>query len=74
MGKYGKYVKTENIRSARKNKHILIADIIAKMGLTSRVSYYNIENGIVEPRISQMIILSEILEEPVHHLFNLENR
>ena len=71
MGKYGKYVKTENIRGARKNKHILIADIIEKMGLTSRVSYYNIENGIVEPRISQMIILSEILGEPITKLFNI---
>ena len=71
MGKYGKYVKTENIKKARKDKHILINDIIKEMGLTSRVSYYNIENGIVEPRISQMIMLSEILKEPVHDLFNI---
>jgi DNA-binding XRE family transcriptional regulator len=44
------------------------------MGLASRVSYYNLESGIVEPRISQMIILSEILDKPVSHLFNLENK
>lgn len=73
MNKYSKYVKTENIREARKAKHVLIADIIKEMGLASRVSYYNLENGIVEPRISQMIILSEILGKPVSHLFNLEN-
>lgn len=73
MNKYSKYVKTENIREARKAKHILIADIIKEMGLASRVSYYNIENGIVEPRISQMIVLSKMLEEPITKLFNLEN-
>lgn len=71
MNRYSKYVKTENIREARKAKHILIADIIKEMGLASRVSYYNIENGIVEPRISQMIILSKILEEPITKLFNI---
>lgn len=71
MAKYSEYVKTENIKKARKEKHISVNEIICKMGLASRVSYYNVENGVVEPRISQMILLSKILEKPVSHLFNI---
>lgn len=71
MAKYSEYVKTENIKRARKEKHIQVNEIIKKMGLASRVSYYNLESGIVEPRISQMIILSEILDKPMSYLFNI---
>lgn len=71
MSRYSEYVKTENIRNARKGKGITVEEITSKMGLASRVSYYNLETGIVEPRISQMVTLSKILEEPVSNFFAL---
>ena len=71
MNKYSQYVKTEEIKEARKSKGITVSDIIDKMGLSSRVSYYNIENGVVEPRISQMIMISQLLGEPIDYFFNI---
>lgn len=71
MNKYSEYVKTENIRNARKSKNLKVMDLAEKLGLSSRVSYYNIENGIVEPKISQIVIISEALGEPVENLFNI---
>lgn len=71
MAKYSEYVKTENLKKARKNKGITVNELINRMGLASRVSYYNIENGIVEPKISQMILISQILNEPMKNFFAL---
>lgn len=71
MAKYSEYVKTENLKKARKDKGITVNELISRMGLASRVSYYNIENGIVEPKISQMILISQILNEPMKNFFAL---
>lgn len=71
MNKFSKYVKTEDIREIRKAKGITVNEIVKRMGFSSRVSYYNIESGYVEPKISQMVMLSEILDEPIERIFNL---
>lgn len=71
MNRYSIYVYTDNIREARKNKGLTVEEIMDKMGFLSRASYYNLENGIVEPRISQMITLSQILGGPVKKFFNV---
>ena len=72
LGKYSKYVKRENIRNTRKEKHISVKDLTKELGLSSTVSYYNIENGMVEPKISQMVTISKLLDEPVKNFFMLE--
>lgn len=71
MAKYSKYTNTENIREARRKKNVTVNTLRDVLGYTSRVSYYNLENGKVEPKISQMIILSEVLDEPINHFFAL---
>lgn len=71
MNKYSKYVNTSNIRKTRTEKGITVAEIAKRMDLTCRSSYYNLENGYVEPRISQMLALSEILGMPISYLFNI---
>lgn len=71
MAKFSEYVKTENIRNARINKGLTVGDISRRMGFSSRVSYYNIENGVVEPKVSQIVTLSNILDGPVQEFFNI---
>lgn len=71
MSRYSIYVYTDNIREARKSKGLTVGEIMDKMGFLSRASYYNLENGVVEPRISQMITLSQILGGPVKNFFNV---
>ena len=71
MNRYSIYVKTENIKQTRKDKKITVDELIDRLGFASRVSYYNLENGVVEPRISQMVTLSQILGGPVKKFFNV---
>lgn len=71
MNKYSMYVKTEKIKNERKKKKKTIKDMSVNLGFKSPISYYNLEVGIVEPKISQMINLSKILGKPVNYFFNL---
>ncbi len=71
MNKYSMYVKTEKIKNERKKKKKTIKDMSVNLGFKSPISYYNLEVGIVEPKISQMINLSKILGKPVSYFFNL---
>ena len=71
MNKYSMYVKTEKIKNERKKKKKTIKEMSVKLGFKSPISYYNLEVGIVEPKISQMINLSKILGKPVSYFFNL---
>lgn len=72
MNKYSMYVKTEKIRNERVRKNKTIKDMSIELGLKSPVSYYNLEVGIVEPKISQMIKVSRILGKSVAYFFNLQ--
>lgn len=71
MNKYSKYVKTEELKKARIKKKKDYKDMSDELGLKSPISYYNLEVGIVEPKISQMIKVSKILGKPVKNFFNL---
>ena len=72
MNRYSIYVNTEELRKVRNKKQKSCKDMAWAMGLKSSVSYYNIEVGIVEPKISQMIKISEILKKPVGKFFNFK--
>lgn len=72
MNKYSKYVNTEELRKTRTKKGKTCGDMSKEMGMKSPVSYYNIEAGIVEPKISQMIKISEILKRPAQKFFNFK--
>lgn len=72
MNKYAIYVNTEELKKARIKNKKNYGDMAIAMGLKSPISYYNIEVGIVEPKISQMIKVAEILKKPVQKFFNFK--
>lgn len=72
MNKYSIYVNTEELKRARVKSKKTYENMAQEMGMKSPISYYNIEVGIVEPKISQMIKISEILRKPIGKIFNLK--
>ena len=70
--KYSMYVNTDELKKARNKKKKTYEDMAREMGMKSPISYYNIEVGIVEPKISQMIKISQILNKPIGKIFNLK--
>lgn len=69
IGKYSEYVQTEEMKKTRLSKKLSCRDMAKLMGVKSQATYFNIENGIVEPKISQMIKISSILKKPVSNFF-----
>lgn len=72
MNKYAIYVNTCELKKARNRAKKNYEDMAIEMGMKSPISYYNIEVGIVEPKISQMIKVSQILKKPVQKFFNFK--
>lgn len=72
MNKYSMYVNTEELKKARNKCKKNYKDMAIEMDMKSPISYYNIEVGIVEPKISQMIKISQILNKPIGKIFNLK--
>lgn len=72
MNRYSLYVNTEELKKARNKKQKTYEGMAQEMGLKSPISYYNIEVGNVEPKISQMIKISQILNKPIGKIFNLK--
>ncbi len=72
MNKFSRYVNTEELKRCRQKKKLNYKNMAEKLGFKSEISYYNIEVGIVEPKITQMISISEILEKPIQKFFNLK--
>lgn len=72
LNKYAMYVNTEELKRSRYKYKKNYEDMSTEMGMKSPISYYNIEVGIVEPKISQMIKISEILKRPVSKFFNFK--
>lgn len=66
------YVNTEELRKARSKCGKSCDDMAELMGFKSPISYYNIEVGIVEPKITQMIRIASILGKSVAKFFNLK--
>ena len=57
--RYSKYVNTEALKKARKIKGFSHRDMSKLMNLKSPASYYNIENGLVEAKISHINAISD---------------
>lgn len=72
MNKYSQYVYTEELKRERKNKGLSIIDMAKLLGFKSKVTYYNIENGISEPKISNINNISRILGKSPSKFFNLK--
>lgn len=72
MNKYGQYVYTEELKRERKNKGLSIVDMAKLLGFKSKVTYYNIENGISEPKISNINNISRILGKSPKNFFNFK--
>lgn len=72
MGKFSDFVFTENLRRERYIKKISLFEMAQKLGKKSPSSYMNIENGLVEPRLSDMLKVSEILNGSIENFFNLK--
>lgn len=72
MNRYAEYVNTDELKKTRLKKKKTCEVMSKELGLKSPVSYYNIEVGIVEPKISQMVKISDILGRPVQKFFNFK--
>lgn len=72
MNKYSKYVNTKELKKERKSKGLSIVDMAKLMGFNSKVTYYNIEVGITEPKISHINKISEILGKAPKNFFNFK--
>lgn len=72
MNKFSKYVNTKELRKTRLKRKLNYKDMAEMLGFKSEISYYNLEVGIVEPKITQMVKISDILSKPVQSLFNLK--
>lgn len=72
MQRYSQYVNTEELKKERKNKGLSIVDMAKLMGFNSKVTYYNIEIGVTEPKISHINKISEILGKAPRNFFNFK--
>lgn len=72
MAKYSIYVNTETLRRERYAKNITMNEMAKLLGKKSLSSYSNIENGIVEPKISEIIKISNILNNSPNIFFNFD--
>ena len=72
MGKYSIYVNTELLRHERFIKKISMAKMAEMLGKKSESSYSNIENGIVEPKISDINKIAEFFGKPANIFFNIK--
>ncbi len=71
MSKYSQYVFTKRLKQARREKRITLSQMSHLLMKRSHVTYSNIEHGEVEPRITIMNKISEILGKPVHYFFDI---
>ena len=72
MNKYSQYVYTEELKKERKKQGISIEYMAKLLGFKSKATYYNIENGISEPKISNINEISKILGKSAKNFFNFK--
>lgn len=70
--KYSKYVNTAELKNAREAKGFSYRDMSKMMGFRSPATYYNIENGFSEPKISHINSICKILKIPSSKIFNFK--
>ena len=69
--KFSKFVNTKRLKAARILNGLTGEDMGEKLNKT-KMSYLNIENGRVEPKISDIIAISSILGNNIDYFFNFE--
>ena len=72
MSKGLKYVYTDKLKNERKLRRYSIADMARFLGFKSKVTYYNIEIGITEPKISHINRICKILGKNPEYFFNFK--
>lgn len=72
MSKYAKYVYTDELKKERKKQGFSITDMANMLGFKSKVTYYNIEVGVAEPKISHINKISSILGKAPKNFFNFK--
>jgi DNA-binding XRE family transcriptional regulator len=72
VNRYSEYVNREALRRERYGKEYTAEYMASKLGKSSPSSYTNIENGIIEPKITDMVAISKVLGKPVSYFFNIE--
>ena len=70
--KYSKYINSEELRRVREKKDLSYRDMSKLLGFKSPATYYNIEKGLVEPKISHINKISKILKTPSSKFFNFK--
>ena len=65
-------VNTIELKKAREIKGFSHRDMSKLLGAKSSATYYNIEKGKVEPKISQVLKICKLLKEPITKFFRLE--
>lgn len=72
MNKEVLITNTEELKKAREIKGFSHRDMSKFLGAKSSATYYNIETGKVEPKISQVLKICKLLKEPVTKFFSLQ--
>ena len=67
-----KYVYTDELKKERKQRGYTIDDMARFLGFKSKVTYYNIEKGITEPKISHINRISKILGSEPENFLNFK--
>ena len=65
-------INTEQLKKSRELKGFSHRDMSKFLGAKSSATYYNIETGKVEPKISQALKISKLLKEPISKFFTLK--
>lgn len=61
------YVETEKLRIERLKKNLTLKNMANLLGFKSAATYYNIEKGKTNPKVSILVNISNILEKPVEY-------
>jgi transcriptional regulator with XRE-family HTH domain len=72
MGKFSEYVNTEVLRQERYAKRISMFEMAKLLGKKSASSYSNLEDGSIEPRISDINKIADIFGKSATIFFNLK--
>lgn len=72
MSKEVLIINTKELKKARTIKGFSYRDMSKFLGAKSSATYYNIETGKVEPKISQVLKICKLLKEPITKFFKLE--
>ena len=65
-------IKTDEIKKAREMRGYSMRDMAKFMNVKSQSTYFKIENGKIDVKISQALMISRILKQPITNFFKLK--